>query len=192
MVMKRTRQKTLEERASRGAAGVEALVASLDVAHHTSELKGTPARVERLYRERLTAGYAVDVRLMLAQAALRSRARAVVALHDLPVATTCPHHLMPAWGSATVAFQPDGKLLGIGVVAEAVRALAQRLVLQEELSESIVEAISRAISPTWVTCRLRMVHGCMVASSPTAEQIVVETSALRGRVPTSSEHRSPT
>ncbi len=165
------------------ATAVRDLVRALALEGKTPELEGTPERVAKLFRQSILAGYDVDVRALLAAHALRAKSNAMVMLHDVPVSTMCPHHLMPAWGTATVAFQPKGKLLGLGVVADALRALTRRLTLQEECTEAMVEALARTIAPTWALCRMRLVHGCMVTASPTAERVVVETLATRGTVP---------
>jgi len=173
----------MKQKRDSAAAAVEELITSLGLARATPELRGTPERVARLFREAITSGYAVDVPALLASHVLRARSRTRVVLHEVPVATMCPHHLMPAWGTVTVGFQPNEKLLGLGVVSDAVHALARRLALQEAITEDIVVAIADAIDPTWVACRMKLVHGCMVVASPTAQQTHVETYASRGDVP---------
>src|SRR5262249_44027249 len=73
---------------------------------HEPELAGTGARVARAFAEELLEGYTVDVDALLVHNVLAGGTEVVVA-RDLPVATTCPHHLMPAIGTATVAFAPE-------------------------------------------------------------------------------------
>ena len=68
---------------------------------HEPELAGTGARVAPPYADELLAGYAVDVDALLAQNVFAGTSELVV-VRDVPVATTCPHHLMPATGTATV------------------------------------------------------------------------------------------
>ena len=69
------------------------------------ELAGTGERVARAWADELLAGYAVDADALLAENVLAGTSELVV-VRDLPVATMCPHHLLPSTGAATVAFAP--------------------------------------------------------------------------------------
>lgn len=143
------------------------------------ELAGTGDRVAAAYLEDLAAGYDADPTKILAQDAIAGKTGIVVA-RSLPVATTCPHHLMQAWGEATVAFAPKEKIVGIGAIARALDACAHRLVLQERIGEEITDAIQRALGSEWAACRISLEHGCMVARGERAHHAKVETIAVAG------------
>src|SRR5690606_21007090 len=68
------------------------------------ELSNTAESVARAFADDLCSGYDVDpVRLLQDEAIDAGRSTTeVVILRDLAVTTTCPHHLMPATGRATV------------------------------------------------------------------------------------------
>lgn len=141
-------------------------------------LAGTGARVAAAFADDLLAGYSVDVDDLVARNVLPGTSEVVV-VRDLPVTTTCPHHLLPSSGFATVAFAPDARLLGVGAVARLVDALARRLALQEEVGEGVVAALAKHLAPRWVGCRLVLTHACMTARGERAHGSVVETVALR-------------
>jgi GTP cyclohydrolase I len=144
-------------------------------------LAETGARVAAAFADDLLAGYAVDVDTLLSQNVLPGRSTLVVA-RDLPVATTCPHHLLPSQGRATVAFQPHERLVGVGALARLVDALSRRLALQEEIGERVVAALEEHLAPRWAGCRLVLTHACMTARGQRAHGSLVETVALRGDV----------
>jgi GTP cyclohydrolase I len=144
-------------------------------------LAGTGARVADAFVDDLCAGYAVDARALLAHEVIDGGTDLVV-VRGLAVATTCPHHLMPAIGTAAVAFAPRGRVVGIGAVGRAVDAFARRLTLQEEIGEAVVDAIADALAPAWVGCRLVLTHSCMTARGERRHGARVETLALRGEV----------
>lgn len=146
---------------------------------HEPELVGTGARVAAAYADDLLAGYAVDIDAVLSQNVLAGRSDLVV-VRDLPVATTCPHHLLPSTGLATVAFLPDEHLVGVGAVARTVDAFARRLTLQEQIGERVVAALQKHLAPRWAGCRLVMTHACMTARGERAHGSRVETVALAG------------
>ena len=150
-------------------------------------LAGTGARVAAAFADDLLAGYAVDVDAVVTQnvlslSGLSGRPAELVVVRDLPVTTTCPHHLLPSAGTATVAFMPGDRLIGVGAVARLVDAFARRLALQEEIGDHVVTTLSKHLGPRWVGCRLLLTHACMTARGERAHGSRVETVALRGDI----------
>jgi GTP cyclohydrolase I len=146
------------------------------------ELTGTGARVADMFVDELCAGYAVDTRALVAANVLDATGGpkpALVVVRDVPVVTMCPHHLLPSFGTATVAFAAKDRLVGFGTVAALVDAHARRLALQEQLGEGVVADLDAVMAPSWVGCRLVLRHGCMLARGEHAHGSSVETLALR-------------
>ena len=146
------------------------------------DLVGTGARVADAFADELCAGYAVDTRKLLAASAIAAASDGLVIVRDVPVTTMCPHHLLTATGTATVAMQTRARLVGLGTLASLVDAHARRLTLQERIGEGVVQDIAAVLEPEWVGCRLVLVHGCMVARGERAIGTRVETLALHGAV----------
>jgi GTP cyclohydrolase I len=147
---------------------------------HEPHLRETGRRVAASYADELLAGYAVDVDALLA-ANVFAGTSGLVSVRDVPVATTCPHHLMPSTGWATVAFAPDKRLVGIGTVASVVSAFARRLALQEEIGQNVALALERSLLPQWVACRIVLTHTCMTERGERAHGSRVETVARAGQ-----------
>jgi GTP cyclohydrolase IA len=146
---------------------------------HEPELAGTGQRVARAWADELLGGYAVDVDALLAENVIAGTSELVV-VRGIPVATTCPHHLMPSTGEATVAFAPGERLVGVGAVARLVDAFARRLALQEQIGEHVVGALEKHLHPRWAACRIVLSHACMVARGERTHGAHVETVATRG------------
>ena len=143
------------------------------------ELAGTGARVAAAFADELLTGYTVDVDALLSQNVFAGQSDTVV-VRDVPVATMCPHHLMPAAGVATVAFAPAGRLVGVGTVARVLDAYARRLALQEQIGEHVVGALEKHLHPRWAACRIVLSHACMTARGERTHGARVETVAIRG------------
>lgn len=144
------------------------------------DLAGTGARVADAYVDELCAGYAVDTRALLEGSAIDGGGAGLVVVRDIAITTMCPHHLLPASGTATVAMMTRARLVGVGTIASLVEAHARRLTLQERIGEAVVSDIEAVLAPAWVGCRLVLVHGCMVARGERAVGSRVETVAIRG------------
>jgi GTP cyclohydrolase I len=155
------------------------------------ELAGTGARVADMFLDELCVGYSVDTRALVSSSVIESASRSLVVVRDIPVVTTCPHHLLPSTGAATVGFQATARLIGLGTVAALVDAHARRLSLQERIGEAVVAELEEALAPAWVACRIVLSHGCMIARGERAVGTTVETLAFRGPPERASEaHRA--
>jgi GTP cyclohydrolase I len=159
-------------------AAIEAFLRA--IGRDEPDLVGTGARVTDMFVDELCAGYAVDTKKLVADSAIAASSPVLVAVRDVPVVTTCPHHLLPSLGTATVAFKATTRILGLGTIAALVDAHARRLALQERIGEAVVADLDAVLAPEWVGCRLVLSHGCMIARGERAVGTRVETVALRG------------
>jgi GTP cyclohydrolase IA len=162
------------------ARAIEAFLRALGRdATREPELDGTGARVAAAWADELLAGYAVDVDALLSAHVIPGSSEVVV-VRDLPVATICPHHLMTSSGTATVAFAPQGRLVGLGAITRLVDAYTRRLALQETIGEQVVASIQKHLAPRWAACRIVLAHGCMTARGERAHGTRVETVSMAG------------
>lgn len=145
-------------------------------------LGGTPARVAAAWADELCDGYAVDVAALLAgesEPAPPGDATLVV-LRGLRVSTVCPHHLLPARGTATVAYLPGARVAGLGTLARVLDAFAHRLTLQESIGDEVVAALVRDLGARGALCGLSLVHDCLASRGQRQDAARVETLALAG------------
>jgi len=108
-----------------------------------------------------------------------SAGRDLVILRDLPFYSMCAHHLVPFFGTATVAYVPDERIVGLGAVPRLLDHLARRPQLQERLGAQLADALAEELSPIALGVRLTARQMCMEmrgARSPGT----VETQVLRG------------
>jgi GTP cyclohydrolase IA len=160
------------------AAAIEAFLRA--IGRDEADLVGTGARVADMFVDDLCAGYAIDTRALVSDSVIASASPVLVAVRDIPLVTTCPHHLVPSIGTATVAFKATARILGLGTVAALVDAHARRLALQECIGDAVVDDLEAVLAPEWVGCRTVLTHGCMVARGARTTGTHVETVALRG------------
>jgi GTP cyclohydrolase I len=147
------------------------------------DLAGTGARVTEAFLDDLCAGYAVDTQALLRGALVNDAPSGLVVVKDIPIVTTCPHHLLVATGSASVAIHVKDTMCGLGTIAALVDAHARRLTLQERIGENVARDLEAVLAPEWVAVRLVLAHGCMIARGERAAGSRVETVATRGEVP---------
>ena len=66
----------------------------------------------------------------------------------------CPHHLMPALGTATVAYAANDRIIGVGAIARVLDAFSRRLTLQETIGAEVTRALYKHLAPRWISCRI--------------------------------------
>ena len=124
-------------------------------------LADTPARVARAYGEWFS-GYQVDPAAILDRTFGEAEDyEETILLRDIPLVSTCEHHLAPISGRAHVAYRPAGRVVGISKLSRLVDAFARRLQLQERLTVQIARAIDGALRPKGVAVVIEASHGCM-------------------------------
>jgi GTP cyclohydrolase I len=150
----------------RAARAIEEFLRALghEPADH-DDLRETGARVAEAWCNDLLAGEEIDPGALLRAESFAAPAggSGVVMLRDLEVATMCPHHLMPALGLAQIAYVPGERVAGLGTLARALDALAQRMTLQEHLGQFFVDAVMEALGARGAACALRLRHACLSA-----------------------------
>jgi GTP cyclohydrolase IA len=146
------------------------------------ELEQTAERVAAAFADELLAGYDEDPAAILADTT-DTRAPGMVVVRDLPVATMCPHHLLPAQGVAHVGYVPDGRVVGLGALGRLLQCYARRLILQEDLGQSVADALVEHLgakggacmvdlSPTCLTIRGGRQHGARAVTTAFAGSLV--------------------
>ena len=102
-------------------------------------LAGTPERVHRMYTE-LTAGYHVDPERLINGAIFDVDYSEMVVVKDIPFYSLCEHHLLPFFGTASVAYIPRGRVIGLSKIPRIVEMYARRLQVQERLTQQIASS----------------------------------------------------
>ncbi len=147
------------------------------------ELAETPERVADAFGTELLSGYSVDVPGLLEAGSMPADGAAqhgIVVVRDVSIAAVCPHHLLPSVGSATVAYRPGARLLGLGTLASLVDACARRLILQEQIGKDVVLALIEHAGASGAYCRVSLAHGCLTARGERQTHATVQTTAIGG------------
>lgn len=143
-------------------------------------LRATPARVARAYEE-IFAGLHEDPDTVL-QTTFDENHDELVLVKDIPLYSTCEHHLVPWHGTAAVGYIPgeDGRITGLSKLARVVDLYARRPQVQERLTSQVAEAVMRRLEPRGVIVVISAEHLCMAMRGVRKPGAVTVTSAVRG------------
>jgi GTP cyclohydrolase I len=124
-------------------------------------LQDTPERVDRAWRH-WTSGYDQDpAEILKVFEDGAQQYNELVIVRGIPVYSHCEHHLAPFFGSATVGYTPNGKIIGLSKLARLVDCFAKRLQVQERLTMQIAEALMEHVQPLSAGVIIRCRHMCM-------------------------------
>lgn len=123
-------------------------------------LADTPERAAAALR-RLTDGYGQDPLEVVGDAVFAEPYDEMVLVRDIPFYSLCEHHLLPFFGTCSVAYRPAGRVVGLSKIPRLVDVFAHRLQLQERLTREVAEALNDAVRPHGVGVVMEARHLCM-------------------------------
>lgn len=153
-------------------------------------LEDTPARVARAYKE-LFAGLYTDPDTVL-DTTFDEQHDELVIVKQIPMYSTCEHHLVSFHGVAHVGYIPgeDGRVTGLSKIARLVDLYAKRPQVQERLTAQIADALMRKLNPRGAIVVVEAEHLCMAMRGVRKPGAITTTSAVRGQFKTDSASRS--
>ncbi len=143
----------------------------------------TPARVARAYQE-MFAGLYTDPDDVL-NTTFDEQHDELVLVKDIPMYSTCEHHLVSFHGVAHVGYIPgkDGRVTGLSKLARVVDLYAKRPQVQERLTGQVADALMRKLDPRGVIVVMEAEHLCMAMRGirkPGASTTTVSSSCTGG------------
>ena len=143
-------------------------------------LVDTPARVGRAWRE-YCAGYDEDPGLYLQRTFSEVAGYdEVVLLKNIPFQSHCEHHLAPITGTASIAYLPRQRVVGISKLARVLQGFARRLQIQERLTSEVAQCIWENLLPQGVAVVIEAQHGCMTGRGVRTAGVEMITSRMLG------------
>ncbi len=174
----------------RAEAAVRELLLAVGEDPDREGLKDTPARVARAYEE-VFGGLFVDPDSVLNTTFDESH-RELVMVRDIPMYSTCEHHLVSFHGVAHVGYipGPSGRVTGLSKLARVVDLYAKRPQVQERLTTQVADALMRKLEPRGVIVVMEAEHLCMAMRGIRKPGARTTTSAVRGVFQSSAVSRS--
>ena len=109
----------------------------------------------------------------------------MVVVRDIEVFSYCEHHLALMYDmKITVAYIPNGKVIGLSKIARIADMVAKRLQLQERIGKDIADIMQMVTGSEDVAVLIDAKHSCMTARGIKNTVASTYTTTLRGRFKT--------
>lgn len=156
--------------------GVRLILSGIGEDINREGLLDTPQRIARMYEE-LAAGYQDSAAEHLSKR-FHVEDNDMVLEKDIHFYSFCEHHMLPFYGTAAVAYIPDGEVVGLSKIARTVEVFAKRFQLQERLAAQVADAFMKELHPKGVMVLIEAEHMCMTMrgiKKPGAKTVTVIT-----------------
>ena len=141
----------------------------------------TPARVTKAWDEMLAGYYAPeDSQILKVFEDGADGYDEMVVVTGIKVQSFCEHHVIPFFGTATVAYIPNGRIVGLSKINRLVDKYMRRLQVQERLTVQIADALEKALAPQGVAVKIEATHLCVAYRGIKDVGSATVTTALRG------------
>ena len=151
-------------------------------------LRETPERVAKMYEEVFAGMNYTNHEIAqlfdktFAEGFEANDSQEMVVLKDIDLFSYCEHHMALMYDmKATVAYIPNGKVIGLSKIARICDMVGRRLQLQERIGRDIADVLTEVTGSPDVAVLLEGCHSCMTArgiKKPGSKTLSVE---LRGR-----------
>lgn len=152
-------------------------------------LKQTPQRAAEALKF-LTQGYTQDLDSIINEALFHSDISELIIVRDIELYSLCEHHMLPFIGKCHIAYLPNGQVLGLSKIARIVDHFAQRLQIQENLTQQIAETILNATNALGVGVIIEAKHLCMMMRGVEKQNSTMTTSVMLGALRESATTRA--
>lgn len=152
-------------------------------------LKDTPKRVARMYEEVFEGmNYTnQEIAQMFGKTFednldFETASHDMVIVKDIDIFSYCEHHMALMYDmKVTVAYIPNGKVIGLSKIARIAEMVGKRLQLQERIGADIAEIISLVTESKDIAVCIEGCHSCMTARGIKKSQARTITTTFRGQ-----------
>ncbi len=160
-------------------------------------LKDTPDRVARMYAEVFEGmnytneEIAAMFNKTFSENIEMKNDRDMVIVKDIDMFSYCEHHMALMYDmTATVAYIPKNKVIGLSKIARIADMVGKRLQLQERIGSDIAEILQMIVETEDVAVVIEGTHGCMTSRGIKKSSATTKTYTLRGRFKEDKELKS--
>lgn len=154
------------------------LVLGLDL--EDDSLHGTPERISKMFLNEIYWGLDYNNFPKITTIENKMKVDEMVCVSDIKINSNCEHHFVPIIGTATIAYIPSHKVIGLSKFNRVVEFFSRRPQVQERLTEQIFWALCYLLETENVAVLVEGVHTCVITRGVEDYNSSTTTSKLGG------------
>lgn len=159
----------------RVTTAVKRMLQELDYNMDDQDMKDTPKRVAKLLE-----GYVNPIGGPPEMRVFSSDYDSMITVVDHRAYTKCPHHLETVEMDISIAYIPNGRLLGVSKIGRVADYFSKGLMLQEEVGDMIVTGLMDALQPLGAAVFIQGRHMCVRSRGVKSYNSDMVTTVVRG------------
>jgi GTP cyclohydrolase I len=145
-------------------------------------LKDTPMRVAKMFVNETCNGLFTEPPKVTTFPLDPETTRDMVIIRNIPFNSLCEHHFQPFIGTATIAYIPGDKIMGLSKGARITDYFSARPQVQERLTGQIADHLFKVLEPKGLLVMVQAEHFCMSVRGVKKHGSSTITTALRGEI----------
>jgi len=148
----------------------------------------TPKRIAKSY-EKFFGGYKQKAKDFVTQFDGENYDEMIIC-KNIDFFSNCEHHMQPFFGTVSIGYIPNKKIIGLSKLPRIVEMYARRLQNQERLTMQIAETLNKILKAQGVGVVVKAKHLCMIARGVEKQNSEMVTSFCMGIFKSNSKTRS--
>lgn len=178
-----------QEKIEKIAASFTEIMQTLGLDLDNDSLKETPRRIAKMYVNEIFSGLNVENFPKMTVIENDMKYDQMVVVQNIQVLSVCEHHFQTIDGSATIAYIPGTKVVGLSKINRVVQFFSRRPQVQERLTKQIADCLQYVLDTEHVAVHVNAKHYCVIARGVQDAHSTTSTSDLRGHFKSKIETR---
>ena len=149
----------------------------------------TPQRIAKMYVREIFSGLDYSYFPKITMIDNKMKVDEMVQVRGITMTSTCEHHFVTIDGTATVAYIPRSKVIGLSKINRIVQFFARRPQVQERLTQQILVALQTLLESDDVAVSISATHYCVKARGVMDATSSTTTTSLGGIFKSRAETR---
>lgn len=179
-----------DEKIERIAKSFREIMETLGLDLTNDSLRETPHRVARMYVHEAFKGLDPEHFPKVTVIENEMGYDQMVVVRDVKIISTCEHHFVTIHGSATIAYIPKQKVIGLSKINRIANFFSRRPQVQERLTKQIADCLVHVLETEDVAVHINARHYCVVSRGIEDVNSSTVTSDLRGDFKKSMDTRT--
>ena len=145
-------------------------------------IKDTPERVAKMLVNETCHGLFSNPPIITTFPLDNNTSRELVVIENIPFSSLCEHHFQPFVGTATIAYLPNDRVMGLSKGARVVDYFASRPQIQERLTNEVAAYLYEQLDAKGVFVIMKAEHFCMKVRGVKKHQSATITRASLGDI----------
>ncbi|MGE8205681.1 GTP cyclohydrolase I [Heyndrickxia sp. NPDC080065] len=145
-------------------------------------IKDTPARVAKMLVNETCNGLFSEPPVITTFPLDENTSRELVIIENIPFSSLCEHHFQPFIGTATIAYLPNDRVMGLSKGARVLDYFASRPQIQERLTNEVAQYLFKHLNAKGVFIMIHAEHFCMKVRGVKKHNSSTITTAILGEI----------